>query len=145
MAKMKKRRLHWKASPSPQVVGYKLYWSAEGGVDYDSACVRLGNVTEIMLPDDVEGLAGINGPIEFGIAAVDEVGNESDLITLKAPFQFRVPQSPSGLWLDTHQDSSAHPADTLARPVLSVPAAEHDPVRPVLIPSNERRFTIQNG
>ena len=88
MAKMKKRRLSWKASNSSQVVGYKLYWSVGGGVGYNSDCVRLNNVTEIVLPDDVASFTPANGPIEFGITAIDELGNESDMVTLFAPYQF---------------------------------------------------------
>jgi len=53
MAKMKKRRLRWKASESQQAVGYRLYWAEGGEVGYDSPCVALGNVTEVILPDDV--------------------------------------------------------------------------------------------
>ena len=39
--KIKKRRLRWTASDSAQVVGYKLYWSENGEVNYDSKCVTL--------------------------------------------------------------------------------------------------------
>lgn len=101
MAKIKKRTLHWKPSPSPQVAGYKLYWSETGSVDYDSDCVKLGNVTEIVLPDGVEAFAHISGPVELGISAVDELGNESDLITIKTPYQFKVPQAPAELRLES--------------------------------------------
>jgi hypothetical protein len=104
LAKIKKRTLRWKASPSPQVVGYKLYWSEQGSVSYDSPCVKLGNVTEIILPDDVKAFADINGPVELGIAAMDEMGNESDLITLKTPYQFRVPQAPADLHLEAQNN-----------------------------------------
>lgn len=110
MAKIKRRLLRWKASTSPQVVGYKLYWSSDGGVDYNSNSVKLGNVNEIILPDDVPDFAHVAGPIELGIAAIDEVGNESDLVTLKTPFQFAVPQAPSDLWLETLKRGSSDPA-----------------------------------
>jgi hypothetical protein len=112
VAKIKRRRLRWKASASPQVVGYKLYWSSSGGVDYNSNFVKLGNVTEIVLPDDVKDFAHVEGPIELGIAAIDEVGNESDMVTLKTPFQFAVPQAPSDLWLETLKSGSADPEAT---------------------------------
>ena len=100
MAKMKKRRLRWKASDSRQAVGYRLYWAEGGEVGYDSPCVALGNVTEVILPDDVAGFAPNGGPIEFGIAAVDELGNESDLATFKATYQFSIPLAPEGLWIE---------------------------------------------
>jgi hypothetical protein len=104
MAKMKKRRLSWRASSSSQVVGYKLYWSEGGGVNYDSACAKLGNVTEIILPDDVDSFTPGGGPIELGITAVDELGNESDMVTVMAPYQFSVPKAPQGLRMDTLKD-----------------------------------------
>lgn len=104
MAKMKKRRFRWETSHSAQVVGYKLYWSEWGGVSYDSECVELGNVTEVVLPDDVASFTPANGPIEFGLTAVDELGNESDMATIWAPYQFMVPEAPANLKIETLQE-----------------------------------------
>ena len=91
---MKKRKLSWAASNSSQVIGYKLYWAEEGGVDYTSKSAELGNITSIVLPDDVTDFSPGNGPVEFGITAIDELGNESDMVTLFAPYQFSVPEAP---------------------------------------------------
>jgi hypothetical protein len=104
MAKIKRRKLKWIASGSSQVVGYKLYWSENGDVHYDSQCAILGNITEIILPDDVNSFTPSGGPIEFGITAIDELGNESDMITLKAPYQFNVPESPEDLYMQKLDD-----------------------------------------
>ena len=104
MARMKKRKLCWKASGSSQVVGYKLYWSTAGGVNYQSSCAEVGNVTEVILPDEVETFAPGSGPTEFGLTAVDELGNESDMVTLKAPYQFNVPEAPEDLYLQKLDD-----------------------------------------
>ena len=104
MAKIKKRRLRWTASESAQVVGYKLYWSENSEVNYDSKSVALGNITEIVLPDDVEAFTPAGGPIVFGITAVDELGNESDMTTLVAPYQFNVPKAPDDLYLQRLDD-----------------------------------------
>ncbi len=120
MAKMKKRRLSWVASNSSQVVGYKLYWSVGGGVGYNSSCVRLNNVTEIVLPDDVESFTPANGPIEFGITAIDELGNESDMATLFAPYQFSVPEAPQDLKMETMKEF-------VAVQQTRTPAAAEDP------------------
>lgn len=106
MAKIKKRKLKWSTSSSSQVIGYKLYWSENGAVNYDSKCVTLGNVTEIVLPDDVGSFMPGGGPVEFAITAVDELGNESDMITLKAPYQFNVPKAPEDLYLQKLDDFS---------------------------------------
>ena len=94
MAKLKKRKLRWQASSSPQVIGYKLYWSECGDVNYNSNHALLGNVTEIVLPDDVDSFKPSDGQIELGVVSIDELGNESDMITLKAPYQFSVPKAP---------------------------------------------------
>jgi len=99
MAKIRKRKLRWTKSSSPQIVGYKLYWSENEEVNYDSECVKLGNVTEIVLPDDVSSFKSNGGLIEFGITAIDEIGNESDMVTLRAPYQFTVPEAPTELYL----------------------------------------------
>jgi hypothetical protein len=99
MSKIRKRRLKWAKSGSPQVVGYKLYWSEDGEVDYNSKSAMLGNVNEIVLPDDVDSFKPGGGPIELGITAVDEIGNESDMATIKAAYQFNVPDAPADLSL----------------------------------------------
>jgi len=104
MAKIKRRKLKWIASDSSQVVGYKLYWSDNGAVHYDSQCAMLGNITEIILPDDVNSFTPNGDPIEFGVTALDELGNESDMITLKAPYQFNVPKAPEDLYLQKLDD-----------------------------------------
>jgi hypothetical protein len=104
MAKIKRRRLKWVASSSPQVVGYKLYWSENGGLNYDSQWVMLGNVTEIVLPDDVKPFTPNGGPVELGVTAVDELGNESDMVTMTAPYQFNVPKAPDDLYLQKLED-----------------------------------------
>lgn len=104
MAKIKKRKLRWEASVSPQVVGYKLYWETDGKVHYGSDFMAVGNVTELVLPDDVKNFKPVDGPVTFAVTAVDEVGNESDLITLDAPYQFSAPQAPKDLWLETEKD-----------------------------------------
>ena len=104
MAKIKKRKLSWIESGSSQVIGYKLYWSENGSVNYDSKSEMLGNVTEIVLPDDVRSFKPNGGAVRFGVTAVDELGNESDMITLKAPYQFRVPEPPDDLYLQKLDD-----------------------------------------
>jgi len=100
MAKLKKRKLRWQASSSPQVIGYKLYWAERGDVNYNSNQALLGNVTEIVLPDAVDAFKPGDGQIEFGLTSVDELGNESDMITLKAPYQFSVPKAPQNLEME---------------------------------------------
>jgi len=107
MAKMKKRILRWEASDSPQVSGYKLYWAQGGGVTYASIHENLGNVTEILLPDGVQSFSMGQGPVEFGVTAIDELGNESDMMTLTAPYQFSVPEPPRNLKIEAFHKPKA--------------------------------------
>ena len=116
MAKIKKRKLSWNKSPSPQVIGYKLYWSDDGKVDYDSPSEALGNVTEVLLPDGLEGFSPVNGPVAFGITAMDELGNESDMVTFLAEYQFNAPQAPQDLRLEELDEFHATGTDSEPEP-----------------------------
>jgi hypothetical protein len=104
MAKVKKRKIRWEPSNSPNVLGYKIYWTEGSGVNYDSDCALVGNLTEVVLPDDVPAFPLVKGALEIGITAVTEVGNESDMIKLSAPFQFAVPEAPADPVLEGVQD-----------------------------------------
>lgn len=96
MAKIRKYKLSWDASDSKDVAGYKVYWSEEKEVNYDSKCIDLINLTEIILPDDVPYS---DSPIFFGVTAIDRNGNESDMTTITDSYQFNVPKTPVGLSL----------------------------------------------
>ena len=104
MAKVKRRKISWKPSKSRQVVGYKLYWVEGSGVSYNAKHVTLGNVTEVILPDDVPGLMPCRGPVEIGLTALDELGNESNMVVISAPYQCIVPEPPSDLKIETMPD-----------------------------------------
>ena len=104
MAKIKKRRLRWDPSTSSHILGYKLYWAEGGGVNYDSDCALVGNVTHLILPDDVPLFPIVKGSLELGLTAVDETGNESDMTKFYVPFQFSIPDPPMNPVLETMQD-----------------------------------------
>ncbi len=95
MAKIKKRKLIWEPSTSPNVIGYKLYWAEEGEVNYDSPSAMIGNINEVVLPGQVPSFPVVKGSIELGITAVNEMGNESDMMIVAAPFQFSTPDAPA--------------------------------------------------
>lgn len=124
MAKIKKRKLQWKASESPQVVGYKLYWSECETVNYESQFANLGNVTQVLLPDDIDDFAPGSGLLEFGITAVDELGNESDMVTFAAAYQFNVPQAPQEVRLEALDEYHATAAP-------QAPEESQPPVQPI--------------
>jgi hypothetical protein len=100
MAKIMKRKLSWKASRSPQTTGYKLYWARQGDLGYDSASEYLGAVTEVVIPNGLSAFAPATGPFEFGIVAVDDSGNESDMTTVTVPFHFIAPDAPVKMQID---------------------------------------------
>jgi hypothetical protein len=100
MAKIKKRKLSWKASSSAQTTGYKLYWARQGELGYDSACEYLGPVTQVVIPDGLSEFTPRTGPFEFGIVAVDDSGNESDMATITVPFHFIAPEAPGEVQIE---------------------------------------------
>lgn len=100
MAIIKKRKLHWKASASAQTVGYKLYWARQGELSYSSNSEYLGKVMEVIVPDGLSSFEAGTGPFDFGIVAVDDSGNESDMTTLTVPFHFIAPQAPDEMRMD---------------------------------------------
>lgn len=100
MAKIRKRRVHWNGSPSPDVVGYKLYWAVGGkwgGLNYNAKFADLGSVTEVVLPDDIPEFPEVVDIVEIAVTAVDSSGNESDMVRTSAPFKFSAPDPPTDL------------------------------------------------
>jgi hypothetical protein len=104
MAKIRKRKIRWDASFSSDIVGYKVYWAVGGEVNYDSDCVKVGMCEEIILPDGIPSFPLTQDKIEIGVTAVNEIGNESDMVKLSAPFQFSRPESPANLVMETLKD-----------------------------------------
>jgi hypothetical protein len=100
MAKIIKRKLRWKASRSAQTTGYKLYWARQGELSYSSACEYLGQVTELVIPDGLTAFTPAIGPFEFGVVAVDDSGNESDMTVVTVPFHFIAPEAPEEVQLE---------------------------------------------
>jgi hypothetical protein len=97
MAKVRKTQITWDAVDGHDVAGYKLYWAVGGGVDYNSEFFEVGNVREIILPDDVPSFPLVAGDIEIGVTAVNQRGNESDMSVFSAPFNFTAPGAPGNI------------------------------------------------
>jgi hypothetical protein len=85
-ARFKRIKIRWNCS-STDVKGYRLYWSLNGGVSYDSNFAEVGNVTELILPDDVPSFPPVTGEIEFGVTAVNHTGNESDMVKISVYYE----------------------------------------------------------
>jgi hypothetical protein len=100
MAKIRKRKIRWDPSSSEGVIGYRLYWSQDGTVDYDSESAELGKVTQIALPDDVPSFPLIEGEMDLGVTAVTQARNESDFVRVTAHFDFLVPEPPKNIKIE---------------------------------------------
>ena len=100
MGRIKKRRLRWEPSSNLDVIKYRIYWAKDGGVDYDSDSWEAGNVTQLILPDDIPCFPLTAGEVELGISAVNQAGNESELTKTRVYFDFTVPEPPKGLEIE---------------------------------------------
>ena len=97
MAKYKNYKVSWKPSTSDHVAGYRLYWSEEDTISYDSDFIELGDVCEVTLPDIFRYPPSDCGPLRLGISAVDTEGNESDIAIFSEVYQAAVLAAPSDL------------------------------------------------
>jgi hypothetical protein len=104
MAKYRKCKLSWKPSNSDLFVGYKLYWSKEDAINYDSNFIELGNVCEVIIPDIFKYPPDPGVSLRFGVSAVDLEGNESDIVLLAEMYQASEPAVPLDLSLKTLND-----------------------------------------
>ena len=98
MGRVRRRKLRWE--PSVGAAKYRLYWSTQGPVGYESDFVELENRTMAILPDEVPSFPTIAGNIELGITAVNTVGNESDITIARVFCDFTVPEAPKILTVE---------------------------------------------
>ena len=98
MARTHEYQITWTASPSTDVVGYKIYYIPEGEeLNYGSPSVTVGNVTTILIPTDTPGFPLLDGLCTIGLSALDDSNNESDIIAKTVPFDLVAPDVPSEL------------------------------------------------
>lgn len=98
MANIKKTQISWTKSGSVDVVDYKIYYVPEGEtLDYGSPGVLVGDVDQVVIPDDVPEFPLLDGIYQIGLTAVDDVGNESDFIVQTVPFDLVAPDAPTDL------------------------------------------------
>ena len=95
MARVKRRRLRWE--PSADAAKYRLYWSTQGPVGYESDFAEIENKTAVILPDEVPSFPKTAANFELGITAVNTGGNESDITTARVFFDFTAPEAPKGI------------------------------------------------
>lgn len=93
--KYAQRIMMWDPSPSPDVVGYKIYYClATDVLNFQSSFVDVGNVTQVSLPQDVPALAGMDDVFKVAIAAYDDGGNEEMGGEAQLPLDFIAPGAP---------------------------------------------------
>lgn len=92
MAKVRRRAVRWE--PSIDATKYRLYWSTQGPVGYDSEFYEVENITMVVLPDEIPSFISIAGNIELGVTAVNEEGKESDIAVARVYINFTVPEIP---------------------------------------------------
>lgn len=97
VGRVKKKRVLWELSSSPDVRTYIFYWSKDRGVNYDSDHADVGHVAELSLPDDIPLFPLKTGSMELGVSAINHSGNESDIARLTVGFNFDVPDAPQNL------------------------------------------------
>ncbi len=96
MAKYVKKTLSWTASLDTDVVEYKVYVATGSEQpDYDSTFTVVTSGNLAVLP--FSGMPVIDGTYKFGISAVDDFGNESDMALISADLDFLAPSPPTGL------------------------------------------------
>lgn len=99
MGKLRKCKLRWEPSNSKHVVGYRLYWTKDGELNYDAHFFELGNVNEVILPDVLKLRPEYPTKIRLGISAIDIDGNESDILPLPESYTTGIPLQPAALSL----------------------------------------------
>jgi hypothetical protein len=101
MGRAIRKKVSWKPSTSPDVCGYRLYWAMGKQVSYDSKYIELGNITDVTLPDDIPSLIQQAGDLQLGVTAISQSGNESNMTTLSAFIDFRIPESPQDFEIES--------------------------------------------
>lgn len=91
-------QISWTASPSTDVVGYKIYYVPEGEeLNYGSPSVTVGDVNSVLIPSQTPNFPLIDDNYIIGLSALDDSGNESDIISKTVPFDLVAPDAPSDL------------------------------------------------
>lgn len=96
MAKIKSLRVTLPPSSSPDVVEYRLRITPNN-IDptYESEFISLGNDPTNIDIASLDGLADVDDVVNMGFSAVDDAGNESDLVMVRnVPLDFLAPNAP---------------------------------------------------
>ena len=100
LGRVKKKRISWELASSPDVRTYRLYWSKNREINYDSDYVDIGAVSELIVPDDMPFFDFKTGRMELGLSAVTHAGDESNIARFTFDFNFEVPDTPQNLTVE---------------------------------------------
>lgn len=103
MARAGTKTFYWTASTANDVENYRVYATEENTpISYSSPHRDVGLVTEVDLGalanEGFTPLIDADGLFNLGVAALDDMGNESDIaVKPSVPLDFVPPEAPTGL------------------------------------------------
>ena len=101
--KVVKKRISWDAGTTADIVAHRIYVEKDPTVPtYSSVYVDISMPqTYITVPDDFPaGTFDEDVVYIVGVSSVDDVGNESDIITVSSPFDFVAPDAPTNIVIE---------------------------------------------
>lgn len=99
MARIQSKTISWNPSASADVAGYRVYYKPDDGnaIQYGDPYIETPDA-QVAAPDDFPaGAFDAEGDYRIGIGALDEMGNESDIVEIVHPFDLIPPQPVTGL------------------------------------------------
>ena len=99
MAKVTKKKIKFVPSASEDVVAHRIYVAPDPDeLTFASPMVEVTMPdTEVIVPDEFPGFPLRDVEYKIGVTAVDDIGNESDMTIVQAPFDFSAPDAPTGV------------------------------------------------
>ena len=97
MAKITKRTIKWNPSVAADVVSYRVYFEQDPIVVNYTSPFKQVTTTQVVLPDDIPELGNIDGIVNIAVSAIDDAGNESDLVLASFNADFIPPVGVTGL------------------------------------------------
>lgn len=102
MAKVIKKRIKFVPSDGVDVVAHRVYIAPDPDeLTYASLHVDVPvPESELIVPDEFPGFPMRDVMYSVGVTAIDDVGNESDMAVILAPFDFDAPPAPAGVVIE---------------------------------------------
>lgn len=99
MAKVIKKKIKFIPSTGIDVLSHKIYVAPDPDeLTYASPSVVVDMPKDfVIVPDEFPGFPLRDVEYQVGVTAIDDVGNESDMAVVQAPFDFDAPPAPSGV------------------------------------------------